>query len=109
MGENNSGAFAGSVALAFLSGILLGAATAFLLAPQTGQESRDGLLRAARRAGDDFKDISDRATDTWDDVVGKSREFISEAGSVVKDAVEAGREAMRPVRDSSRDDPTSQP
>ena len=109
MGENNSGASAGSVALAFLSGILLGAATAFLLAPQTGQESRDGLLRAARRAGGDFKDISDRATDTWDDVVGKSREFISEAGSVVKDAVEAGREAMRPVRDSSRDDPTSQP
>ncbi|MFB3145765.1 MAG: YtxH domain-containing protein [Nitrospirales bacterium] len=109
MGENNSGASAGSVALAFLSGILLGAATAFLLAPQTGQESRDGLLRAARRAGDDFKDISGRATDTWGDVVGKSREFISEAGSVVKDAVEAGREAMRPVRDSSRDEPTSQP
>ena len=90
------------MALAFLSGILLGAATAFLLAPQTGRESRDGLLRAARRAGDDFKDISDRATDTWDDVVGKSREFISEASSVVKDAVEAGREAMRPDRDSSQ-------
>jgi len=109
MGDNNSGASAGSVALAFLSGILLGAATAFLLAPQTGQESRDGLLRAARRAGGDFKDISDRATDTWDDVVGKSREFISEASSVVQDAVEAGREAMRPDRDSSRDKPTSQP
>ena len=109
MGDNNSGASAGSVALAFLSGILLGAATAFLLAPQTGQESRDGLLRAARRAGGDFKDISDRATDTWDDVVGKSREFISEASSVVKDAVEAGREAMQPDRDSSRDEPTSQP
>lgn len=109
MGENNSGASAGSVALAFLSGILLGAATAFLLAPQTGQESRDGLLRAARRAGDDFKDISDRATHTWDDVVDKSREFVSEASSVVKDAVDAGREAMGPVRDSSRDEPTSQP
>lgn len=108
MGGNNSGASAGSVALAFLSGMLLGATTAFLLAPQTGRESREGLLRAARRAGDDFRDISDRATHTWDDVVHKSREFMSEASSVVKDAVDAGKEAMRPLRDSPRDEPTSQ-
>ena len=105
---DNNGASAGSVALAFLSGMLLGATTAFLLAPQTGRESRESLLRAARRAGDDFKDISDRATHTWDDVVSKSREFMSEASSVVKDAVDAGKEAMRPARDSSRDEPTSQ-
>jgi len=106
---NNNGASAGSVALAFLSGILLGAATAFLMAPQTGRESREGLLRAARRAGDDFKDMSEKATHTWDDVVGKSREFLNEASSVVKDAVDAGKEAMRPVREPSRDEPNSQP
>ena len=69
----NNGASAGSVALAFLSGILLGATTAFLLAPQTGRESRESLLRAARRASNDFQDISERATHTWDDVVSKSR------------------------------------
>jgi gas vesicle protein len=109
MGGDNSGASAGSVALAFLRGILLGAATAFLMAPQTGEESREGLRRAARRAGDDFKDISDRATHTWDDVVDKSREFMSEASSVVKDAVDAGKEAMRPLRDSPRDESNSQP
>ena len=103
----NNGASAGSVALAFLSGILLGAATAFLLAPQTGRESRESLLRAARRASDDFRDISGRANYTWDDVVSKSREFMSEASSVVKDAVEAGKEAMRPLRDPSRDKPAS--
>ncbi|MDA0739712.1 MAG: YtxH domain-containing protein [Nitrospirae bacterium] len=107
--SDNHGASAGSVALAFLSGILLGAVTAFLMAPQTGRESRDGLLRAARRAGDDFKDISEKATHTWDDVVGKSREFMSEASSVVKDAVDAGKEAMRPVRDSYRDETNSKP
>ena len=108
MGDNNSGASAGSVALAFLSGMLLGATTAFLLAPQSGRESREGLLRAARRAGEDFKDISERATHTWDDVVSKGREFMDEASSVVKDALDAGKEAMRPVRDPSRDEPTSQ-
>ena len=103
----NNGASAGSVALAFLSGILLGAATAFLLAPQTGRESRESLLRAARRASDDFRDISGQANYTWDDVVSKSREFMSEASSVVKDAVDAGKEAMRPLRDPSRDKPAS--
>ena len=102
MAENN-GASAGSVALAFLSGMLLGATTAFLLAPQTGRESRESLLRAARRAGDDFRDISGQANYTWDDVVSKSREFMAEASSVVKDAVDAGREAMRPLRDPARD------
>ena len=103
----NNGASAGSVALAFLSGILLGATTAFLLAPQTGRESRESLLRAARRASNDFQDISERATHTWDDVVSKSREFMAEASSVAKDAVDAGQEAMRPLRDPSHDKPVS--
>jgi len=103
----NNGASAGSVALAFLSGMLLGATTAFLLAPQTGRESRESLLRAARRASDDFRDISERATHTWDDVVSKSREFMAEASSVAKDAVDAGKEAMQPLRDTSRDKPAS--
>ena len=103
----NNGASAGSVALAFLSGILLGATTAFLLAPQTGRESRESLLRAARRASNDFQDISERATHTWDDVVSKSREFMAEASSVAKDAVDAGQEAMRPLRDPSHDKPAS--
>ena len=107
MGGNHSGVSAGSVALAFISGMFLGATTAFLLAPQTGRESREGLLRAARRAGEDCKDISDHATHLWDDVVGKSREFLSEASSVVKEAADAGREAMRPVGEASRYESTS--
>ena len=107
MSENNSGASAGSVALAFLSGILLGAATAFLLAPQTGRESRETLLRAARRAGDDLRDLSGRATETWDDVVSKGREFVNEAGAIVKDAIDTGRDSLRRERVSSLDEPHS--
>ena len=109
MGGNNSGASAGSVALAFLSGVLLGAATAFLLAPQTGRESRETLLRAARRASEDFKDLSGRATETWDEVVTKGREFVNEAGSIVKDAIDTGRDAIRHEPGSTYDDQKSQP
>ncbi|MEC4673808.1 MAG: YtxH domain-containing protein [Nitrospirota bacterium] len=107
MGGNNSGASAGSVALAFLSGILLGAATAFLMAPQTGRESRETLLRAARRASDDFKDLSERATDTWGEVVTKGKDFVDEAGAIVKDAIDTGQDAIRRKRGSSNDEPYS--
>lgn len=109
MGGNNSGATAGSVALAFLSGVLLGAATAFVLAPQTGRESRESLLRAARRASDDFRDFSGRATDTWEEVVSKGKDFVNEAGSLVKDAIDTGRDAIRSERGSSKNEPYSQP
>ena len=101
MGNNSSGTSAGSVLVAFLSGMALGAVTAFLLAPQTGRESRETISRVARRASDDLRDLSDKATDTWDEVVTKGREFLDEAGGIVKDAVDAGREAMHQDRPSS--------
>lgn len=101
MGNNSSGTSAGGVLVAFLSGIALGAATAFFLAPQTGRESRETISRLARRAGDDLRDLSDKATETWDEVVTKGREFLDDAGSIVKDAVDAGREAMHQDRPSS--------
>ncbi len=109
MAGNQSGASAGSVALAFLSGVLLGAATAFLMAPQTGRESREGLLRAARRAGEDFRDITEKATDTWEEVATKGREFITEASSIVKDAMDAGRDAMRREREDPSKESSPQP
>lgn len=105
MGNNSSGNSAGGVLVAFLSGMALGAVTAFLLAPQTGRESRETISRLARRAGDDLRDLSDKATDTWDEVVTKGREFLDEAGTIVKDAVDAGREAMHQDRPASAERP----
>ena len=104
MANNQSGASSGSVALAFLSGALLGAATAFLLAPQPGSESRERLMGYARRTGGDLRDLKEKAQETWDDVIVKGREFIDEASSAVKEAIDAGRDAMRKERDQSTHD-----
>ncbi len=104
MGKNNSDASACSVMLAFLSGMAFGTVTALLLAPQTGRESRETLSRAVRQASDNVRDFSERATDTWDGVVSKGREFLDEAGTVVKDAVDAGREAMHQTRRPSSEE-----
>ncbi len=104
MGNTNADASAGSVMLAFLSGMAFGAVTALLLAPQTGRESRETLFRTARQASDDVRDFSEKATDTWDDVMSRGREFLDEAGTVVKDAVDAGREAMHQTRRPSSEE-----
>ena len=101
MGNHDSGTSAGSVLAVFLSGMTLGAMAALLLAPQTGRESREILARLARQAGEDMRDFSEQATDTWDDVVHKSRTVLNEAGDVVKEAVDAGREAMHQAQRSS--------
>lgn len=108
MAESQRGASAGSVALAFLSGVLLGGVTAFLLAPQTGRESRERLVRAVRRTGEDLREFTDKATGTWEDVLSKGREFMQEASAIVHDAVDAGREAMQRERGGETRDPYSQ-
>lgn len=104
MGKNNSDASAGGMVLAFLSGMAFGAVAALLLAPQAGRESRETLFRTVRQASDDVRDFSEKATDTWDDVVSKGREFLDEAGTVVKDAMDSGRDAMQQIRRPSSEE-----
>lgn len=96
---NNSGASAGSVALAFLSGALLGAVAAVILAPQTGRESRERVTGYARRTGNDLRDLKNRATDSVEEVVGRGRELVDEVSCAVREALEAGRDAMRRERE----------
>ncbi|MCA9498081.1 MAG: YtxH domain-containing protein [Nitrospirales bacterium] len=99
MATNHSGASAGSVALAFLSGALLGAVTAIMLAPQPGRDSRERITGYARRTGEDLRDIKERATDAVEDVVGRGRELVEEISSAVREALDAGRDAMRRERE----------
>lgn len=94
----------GSVMVAFLGGVTCGAVAGLLLAPQTGRESRETLRRVARQVGDDVRDLSEKASDTWDDVVIKGRELLNEAETVVKDAVDAGRESMQQMRRPSSEE-----
>ena len=100
----NSGASAGSVALAFLSGALLGAVTAVMLAPQAGRDSRERVTGYARRTGEDLRDLKDRATDAVEEVVGRGRELVDEISCAAREAIDAGREAMRREREMKSQD-----
>ncbi len=99
MATNHSGPSAGSVALAFLSGALLGAVTAIVLAPQPGRESRERVLGYARRTGEDVRELKDRTTDAVEEVVGRGRELVDEISCAVREAIDAGRDAMRRERE----------
>jgi len=91
-----------AVILAFLSGAALGAVAALLLAPQAGQESRERLRGYARRAEDSVKDLAGRAGEAFEGAIDQGKEFVESKKSVLQEAFDAGREAMRRERNRMR-------
>jgi gas vesicle protein len=84
----------GAVGLAFVTGGLLGAAAALLLAPQSGRESQKQLRGYARRAEEGVHELADKAGEVVDQAMDKGREFIKDKQAVMTEAVETGRAAM---------------
>lgn len=96
---DDRGASAAAVVLALLSGAAVGVVAALLLAPQTGRESREQLRGYARRAEGNLCDLAGRAGEAFEEVVEEGRELVDSKKSVLREAFEAGREAMRRERD----------
>ncbi len=99
MASDNGGVSVGTVLLAIITGALAGAVAALLLTPQSGQESRDKLRTYARRAEEGLRDIGEKAGQEFEKVVHKGREVYEENKSVLTEAFDAGREAMRRERE----------
>lgn len=93
-----------AILLAFLSGAAMGAVAALLLAPQSGGESRDQIRKYARRAENDLRDLAGRAGEAFDDVVDQGKEFVEGNRSVLHEAFDAGREAMKRERGRTHDE-----
>jgi gas vesicle protein len=70
-----------------LLGIALGAGAALLFAPQSGEETRRGIARSARRA-------QDAAQDFVEDVSGTVSEKFKEVRASVEERIEATLEAV---------------
>jgi gas vesicle protein len=95
---------------AFLLGVAVGAATALLLAPQSGAETRRGIRRGARRATraaqDVAGDITTSVNETFEQARGRveqgldtARQAIDLKKRQVSRAMEAGRAAAQQARD----------
>jgi gas vesicle protein len=72
---------------------------ALLLTPQTGRESREQLRGYARRAEGNLRDLAGSAGETFEEVVGEGKEFVDSKKAILREAFDAGREAMRRERD----------
>ena len=96
---DNHGPSSAAVLLGFLSGAALGAVAAILLAPRSGQESREMLRGYVRRAEDELRDLVGEAGERFEGAVEEGREFIESKKTVLRDAFDAGREAMRRERE----------
>ena len=93
----------------FLLGIVLGAGAALLFAPQSGEETRAGIARSARRvqqnAQDLVEDVSENVADKFRQVRDSVEERIEATFDAVDDkrrrvsnAYQAGRAAAREAR-----------
>lgn len=97
--EDDRGYSLVTMGLAFLSGGLVGAAVALLLAPQSGRDSREQLRGYARRAEENIHELADKAAEVFEQTVDKGREFIEEKQAVLSEAVKVGRNAMQLERE----------
>src|SRR6476659_8256614 len=82
--------FGTTAVLAFLGGAALGAIAALLLAPQSGRRTREQLRGYARKAEDTIREA-----------VSEGKEFVEARKSVLREAFEAGREAMKKEREQT--------
>jgi gas vesicle protein len=93
----------------FLIGLALGAGAALLFAPQTGEETRRGIARRARRAREAAQDIVEDVSGTVADKFNEVRETVGERIDATLEAVDdkkrrvsnafhAGRVAAREAR-----------
>jgi gas vesicle protein len=85
--------------LVFLLGAAAGAAAAILLTPRSGREAREYIAERGSEVGDtvarhahDLAEDVQRRTGTWLD---RGRELLDAESRRVREAFEAGRDAMR--------------
>ncbi len=73
----------------FAIGALAGATLAMILAPQSGEDTRDLLYAKAREAGERARDGAEDASD----LLARGRQIVAEAKARIDSAVAEGKDA----------------
>jgi gas vesicle protein len=87
MAEHGSGGAGFVTGLAI--GALAGATLAMILAPQSGEDTRDLMVAKAREAGERARDVADDAND----LLARGRKIVAEARTRIDEAVAEGKDA----------------
>ena len=96
--------FGATAVLACLGGAALGVLGALLLAPQSGRQTRDQLRRYARKAEDTLREAANEAGQKFEEAVTEGKEYVEARKSVLREAFDAGREAIKRERERAQSD-----
>jgi gas vesicle protein len=93
MRDEESGYSAGTVLLSFLLGGMVGAGVALLMAPKSGEETRERIKELAEEVKEKAEgyvgQVKGKVTSAFD----SGKDLLDEKKSVISAAIEAGKEA----------------
>jgi gas vesicle protein len=93
---------AGEKALFFILGAFMGAATALLLAPRSGEETRKIIATKAREGADLIANRSREVAEKTTSYVDKGKELLQQQRDQLSAALEAGKQAYREEKDKAK-------
>jgi len=100
MAAEDNGYSTGAVGFAFLAGAVIGVGAALLLAPQSGADTRRLLKTYAEKAEEELLEKAKEASATVDATIEQGKQFVKEKKTVLTEAFEAGKEALKRARAS---------
>ena len=77
----------------------VGVIAALLLAPQSGRKTREQLRGYARKAENTLREAANEAGAKFEEALSEGKEYVEARKSVLREAFEAGREAMKRERE----------
>lgn len=84
-----------AIVLAFLGGAMAGVVAGLLLAPKSGEETRQALKGYARRAEEEVLEKAKEARVALDETIERGKHFMAEKTVDAEAAIKAGREVMK--------------
>jgi gas vesicle protein len=93
---------AGEKALFFVLGAFMGAATALLLAPRSGEETRKLIAAKAREGADLIANRTREVAEKTSSYVEKGKEVLQQQRDQLSAALEAGKQAYREEKDKAK-------
>ncbi len=89
-------------ALFFVLGAFIGAATALLLAPRSGEETRKLIASKAREGADFVASRSRNVAEKTSAYVDRGKEILQQQRDQLAAALEAGKQAYREEKDKAK-------
>jgi gas vesicle protein len=89
-------------ALFFVLGAFMGAATALLLAPRSGEETRKLIAAKAREGADLISNRTREVAEKTSSYVDRGKELLQQQRDQLSAALEAGKQAYREEKDKAK-------